>query len=322
MSYNLASRGEMSGVFKNSLVVFMYMAPGECSNFKISRLAKIQITGVKTSKQYIMPVLHLLKHVAAVFGAPSVVDTNELLAPLTNLSTVVRIPAQPAGADFQGWQCWAVTVMSNSYITLPHAADLRRLRDFAIQNTKYGFAATYEPGVNQSLAIKAKSRLTTQEQLDARHPYFTILDENLIQPNITTLTTSSLHDLQQIEQLAMTLTGTKPVSTSSNRPKEHRGTLLTYETQRTFMSAPGLEVERLYHDFCTMMTAYYATSSDEEKKGNGKHSRRRVVKPALPKPLQGALPVAANNSQTETDAMVAKMQAMRLKVQNQRSSVG
>jgi hypothetical protein len=228
-----------------------------------------------------------------------------------NPSPIYRLPAAPAGANYPGWQCWAVVAMFNSYLSLPYAVDLLALRNHVLQHPKYRFSANYERGISQSLAIKAKSRLTPEESLTVQHPYFTVLDSKANTPTPHYhLTTDSIAHLRVIEQLGMKLTGTR--TTGNTKVKAHLGTLLTYETKRTFMSAPGLEVERLYREFCELMTEYYATSSPEEKAGltSGKASRRMKAAAAT------KLITPTTSVQTAVPTLSEKMAAMRFKIRS------
>ena len=333
LSLNSTSRGEATGVFKNSLVVLMYTGPRELSNFKVSRLGKVQVTGVKTPEQFVLPVVHLLRHINGAFGLPPLVSGISLAAGAAT-PPIQRLAVDPAGPDFAGWQCWAVVAMFNAYVTLPHAANLQKLRDFIIHRPLYEFCVTYEPETHQSMAIKAKSRLTAEEQQVAHHPYFTVLDRDLENTAVIIpqyqLTTDIITHLHAVEQLGMVLTGTRsPPSTL----KPHLGTLLTYETKRTFISAPGLEVERLYHDFCSLMTEYYAQSSEDEKRGDGKRSRKKYgrgpqiqtqthVQAQVPAPAHVQAPTEVQTAPTATDSLRQKMQAMRLRMQQSKVHVG
>jgi hypothetical protein len=325
LSYNGESRGEMSArIFKNSLVMRMFMGQGRISNFKLSRLGKVQVTGVKTDQEYVMPTLYLLRHVQAC---------------QSKHPTVVR--KIPSSIQRSGYHCWAVIVMHNTYINLPYSQDLNAVKEFILRHPEYGFTPTYEQGVTQALAIKAKSRFKPEEMKRVEHPYFVVTETELSGTAVPgyTMRKDSVVNLRAVEERGKVLdkaehppkskpkpksgagkanaksvpnqSRTRPhptVLTSNHEKTENVGTLLTYETNRTFMSVPGIEASRMYDDFCAMMTAYYETSSATEKAS--------VRKSCTAKPV---VPVSRVIPAEVVDPLTQRMEMMRSRRLIQRS---
>jgi len=369
LSYNGQTRGISTPlVFKNSLVVRMFMAPDEVANFKLSRLGKLQMTGVKTQEAYVLPTLYLLKHIQThpVLGIVSATNSSPVVQEVQSiLPAVQRIPCLPQKLDYRGYQCWAVIVMFNTYITLPHHQNLKRLKEYILKHPEYGFVPTYEAGVTQALGIKSNSRFTNDELNEVEHPYFCISDHDLVQktgvPQYQIVMDSATH-LNAIELLgkasktrgAVHTRNIKSQSLPSKEPKAHKsskprskcvtssesstpppppvstsvrtdvGTLLTYETNRTFMSAPGLEAERLYRDFCSMMVGYYSTSPENEKNGSDRvpvsKRKPKVVSvsttPSSSSTSHQTTPIPPLSSVPPSPSVLDKMQAMRAKHQH------